>query len=213
MPLSSVKLSKGPGSKLSEQPIKLVVMASGSGSNLQALIDAIEDGSLNAKILHVIANRKAAFALQRAEKHHIPASIHRLKPYQQDGRGREQYDFDLAHAINAIQPDVVVLAGWMHIFSAHFLAQIRCDVINLHPALSGAFAGINAIQRAYEAFQQGEITHSGCMIHRVIPEVDAGEVILQAEVPIYPDDTLDDFAARMHLTEHRIIVEAVRLLS
>ena len=196
---------------MSEQPIKLFVLISGSGTNLQALIDAIEEKSLNAKILHVIANRKRAFGLQRAEKHSIPASVHLLKPYKQDGRGREQYDLDLAAQINAIQPDLIVLAGFMHILSAAFLNAVDCDVINLHPALPGAFAGTNAIERAYEAYQQGEVTQSGCMIHRVIPEVDAGEVIVLEEVKIHPDDTLETFAQRMHAAEHRIIVEAVRL--
>jgi folate-dependent phosphoribosylglycinamide formyltransferase PurN len=98
----------------------------------------------------------------------------------------------------------------MHILSETFLTRVEEDVINLHPALPDMFAGIHAIERAYEAFQQGKIPHSGCMIHHVIPEVDAGDVIVQAIVPILPTDTLDTFAERMHQTEHRIIVDAVQ---
>ena len=195
---------------MSNQPIKLVVMVSGSGSNLQALIDAIEDKSLSAEIIHVISNRKNAYGLERAKKHGIPTTIVSLKPYTDDGRGREQFDVDLANVIKSLSPDLVVLAGWMHILSETFLTTVGIDVINLHPALPNMFAGVQAIERAYEAFQQGDITHSGCMIHHVIPEVDAGDVIVQAEVPILPDDTLDAFATRMHQAEHCIIVEAVK---
>lgn len=195
---------------LSNQPIKLVVLISGSGSNLQALIDAIEDISLNAEVIHVISNRKSAYGLERAQKHGIQTTTVSLKPYKTDGRGREQFDLDLAQAINEIAPDLIVLAGWMHILSEPFLDAVNVDVINLHPALPDMFAGVNAIERAYEAFQHGDITNSGCMIHHVIPEVDAGDVIVQAQVPILPDDTLDSFATRMHNTEHRIIVEAVK---
>ncbi len=196
--------------KLSNQPIKLVVLISGGGSNLQALIDAIEDKSLNAEIIHVISNRKQAYGLERAENHAIPTTTVSLKRYKTNGHSREQFDLDLAQAINRIAPDLIVLAGWMHILSELFLNTVDVDVINLHPALPNMFTGVNAIERAYEAFQQGDITHSGCMIHHVIPEVDAGDVIVQAEVPILPDDTLESFATRMHATEHRIIVEAVK---
>jgi len=196
--------------KLSNPTLKLVVLVSGSGSNLQALIDAIEEQSLDAEIVHVISNRKHAYGLERAQKHGIPTTIVSLKPYKEDGRGRTQFDLDLAQTIKMIAPDLVVLAGWMHILSESFLTALEVDVINLHPALPDMFAGVNAIERAYEAFQQGDITNSGCMIHHVIPEVDAGEVIVQANVPILPDDTLESFATRMHATEHRIIVEAVK---
>jgi formyltetrahydrofolate-dependent phosphoribosylglycinamide formyltransferase len=199
--------------KLSNQPLRLVVMISGGGSNLQALIDAIKEKSLDAKIIHVISNRKNAYGLERAQKYGIPTTIVSLKPYKVDGRGREQFDIDLAEIIKTIEPDLVVLAGWMHILSEPFLTAVGVDVINLHPALPNMFAGINAIERAYEAFQRGEIVYSGCMIHHVIPEIDAGDVIVQADVPILRADTLESFASRMHQTEHRIIVEAVKTIS
>lgn len=190
--------------------LKLVVLASGSGSNLQAIMDAIEVGSLNAEIACVISNRKDAYALERAATAHIPTYYQALKPYKEDGRGRVQYDIDLAEYIKNLAPDLVVLAGWMHILSKEFLDHLGTKVINLHPALPDAFAGTDAIERAYEAFQRGDISHTGCMIHEVIPEVDAGKVVLQMEVPILPDDSLADLEARMHETEHKIIVAAIR---
>jgi len=197
---------------LTEQTFKIVVLVSGSGSNLQALIDAIEAKQLDADIVQVISNRKSAYALERAEKHGIPSAVHSLKPYKEDERGRDQYDLDLADMVNQLSPDLIVLAGWMHILSEGFLDRVTADVINLHPALPGQFAGTHAIERAYEAYQKGNIDHSGCMIHHVIPEVDAGEVVIEAVVPIHDDDTLEKFTERMHQTEHQIIVAAVQLL-
>lgn len=195
-----------------ESNTKLVVLISGNGSNLQAIIDAIDSGKLSATICHVISNRKEAFGLQRAENAGIDSSYFPLKPYINDGRGRIAYDLDLADIINQMQPDLIVLAGLMHVLSAEFLGRISAKVINLHPALPGQFAGTHAIERAYEAFQVGEIKHSGCMVHEVIPEVDAGSVIVQAQVALYADDTLEQFEQRMHETEHRILVDAISQL-
>jgi formyltetrahydrofolate-dependent phosphoribosylglycinamide formyltransferase len=124
---------------------------------------------------------------------------------------REAYDADLAQKILAYTPDLIVLAGWMHIVSPAFLDCFPNQVINLHPALPGQFAGTQAIDRAFAAYQQGKITHSGCMVHVVIPEVDAGPVLAMAEVPILPDDSLADFEARMHTAEHQLIVQATKL--
>ena len=187
---------------------KIVVLISGSGSNLQALMDAVENGRLSAQIALVVSNRKAAYGLVRAKEADIPTLYHPFKPYRDAGKSRGEYEADLAAKIKPIQPDLIVLAGWMHILGADFLTQFPNQVINLHPALPGQFAGTHAIDRAFDAYQNGELTHSGCMVHHVIPEIDAGAVIVQAEVPILPDDTLDDFEERMHATEHRIIVEA-----
>jgi len=116
----------------------------------------------------------------------------------------------LAAEIQRVEPDLIVLAGWMHILSAAFLNQFSNRVINLHPALPGHFDGVQAIERAFAAYQRGAIEHSGCMVHLAIPEVDAGPVVAQAIVPIRPDDSLADFAARMHEAEHELIVEAIQ---
>ncbi|MFZ0545546.1 MAG: phosphoribosylglycinamide formyltransferase [Candidatus Promineifilaceae bacterium] len=189
--------------------MRLVVMISGSGSNLQAIMDAIEDGRLSAEIVLVVSNRKAAYGLVRAETAGIPTLYFPLKPYSDSGRSREEYDRDLAEAVGAETADLVVLAGWMHILSPAFLEQFPNKVINLHPALPGTFAGTHAIERAYEAFQAGEIAYSGCMIHYVIPKVDAGPTVDQEQVPIYRENSLADFEARMHSAEHRLIVRAI----
>ena len=189
---------------------RLVVLISGSGTNLQAIIDAINAGTLNAEVVLVVSNRKAAYGLVRAQEGGIPTLYFPLKPYSDAGKDRAQYDADLATQIAPYKPDLIVLAGWMHIFSPAFLDVFPRQVINLHPALPGAFAGINAIERTFEAYQRGEVAHGGCMVHYVIPEIDAGAVIVQEIVPINPQDTLADFEARLHAAEHRLIVEAVR---
>ncbi len=198
---------------MSEAALRLVVLISGSGTNLQAIIDAINEGHLSAEIACVISNRKAAYGLERARMAGIPTLYFPLKPYKEDGRGRDQYDLDLADCIRPYQPDVVVLAGWMHILSAGFLERVGTTVINLHPALPDTFPGTHAIERAYEAYQRGDIEASGCMIHHVVPEVDAGPVIVQAVVPFHDGDTLEAYETRMHEAEHRIIVEALRHLA
>jgi formyltetrahydrofolate-dependent phosphoribosylglycinamide formyltransferase len=189
---------------------RLVVLISGSGTNLQAIMDAIGAGVLDAEIGLVVSNRKAAYGLVRAQEVGIPTLYFPLKPYTDTGKDRAQYDADLAAEIVPYKPDLIVLAGWMHIFSPAFLNVFPKRVINLHPALPGVFAGINAIERTFEAYQKGEVAHGGCMVHYVIPEVDAGAVVVQEIVPINPQDKLADFEARLHAAEHRLIVEAVR---
>lgn len=191
--------------------MRLVVLISGGGSNLQAIIDAIQNQHLNAEIVLVVSNRKNAYGLERAQSAGIETRYIPLKPYKTAGKTREEYDADLAALVQGYSPDLIVLAGWMHILTSPFLEAFPNQVINLHPALPGSFPGTHAIERAYEAYQAGEIERSGIMVHYVIPEVDAGEVIIKAEVPILPVDSLDDFEARMHTTEHRLIVKAIAL--
>lgn len=190
-------------------PCRLIVFISGSGTNLQALIDAIAKGRLNAEIVLVVSNRKQAFGLTRAERAGIPTLYFPLKPYREAGKSREIYDADLAARVSPYRPDLIVLAGWMLVLSSAFLDRFPNRVINLHPALPGAFPGVDGIRRSYEAYQRGEIPHGGCMMHYVVPKIDAGPVIVQAIVPVLPDDTLETYEARMHDTEHKIIVEAV----
>lgn len=192
---------------------RLIVLISGSGTNLQAIMNAIDAGTLDAEIVLVVSNRKAAYGLVRAQAAGIPTLYFPLKPYTDAGKDRAQYDADLAAEVAQYKPDLIVLAGWMHIFSPAFLNIFPKQVINLHPALPGAFAGINAIERTFEAFHNGEVASGGCMVHYVIPEIDAGAVIVQEVVAIEPQDTLADFEARLHAAEHRLIVEAVRRLT
>lgn len=189
--------------------LRLVVLISGSGTNLKAIIDAFANETLQGEIVLVISNRKAAYGLTRAQEAGLRTLYFPLKPYKDAGESREAYDADLAEIVLECTPDLIVLAGWMHILSAAFLDHFPQQVINLHPALPGAFTGTNAIERNFVAFQNGEVSSGGVMVHYAIPELDAGPVLVQEAVPIYTDDTLEDFAARLHDTEHRLIVEAI----
>lgn len=189
---------------------RLVILISGSGSNLQAILDGVEDERITAVPSLVVSNRKDAYGLVRAANAGVPTAYFPFKPYREAGKSREEYDADLARLIRPYQPNLIILAGWMHILSAAFLSHFPNRVINLHPALPGQFAGTHAIPRAYEAYQRGEIGHTGCMVHFAIPEVDAGSLIAQAEVPILPTDSLTDLEKRMHRTEHGLLVTAVQ---
>lgn len=189
---------------------RLVVLVSGSGTNLQAILDAIAEKQLDAEVSLVVSNRKAAYGLVRAEQAGIPTLYFPLKPYTDAGLSREDYDRALAERLVELQPDVIVLAGWMHIFDAVFLDSFPEQVINLHPALPGQFPGIHAIERTFEAYQLGEVETGGCMVHFVIHEVDAGRVIAQTEISLYSDDTLEKFEARVHEAEHRLLIDALR---
>jgi formyltetrahydrofolate-dependent phosphoribosylglycinamide formyltransferase len=189
----------------------LVILVSGNGSNLQAIIDAVQAGKLQTSIEAVVSNRRDAYGLVRAERAGIPTLYFPFKPYRDAGLPRETYDADLAERVSVYRPDLIVLAGWMHVLGSAFLDRFPGCVLNLHPALPGQYPGTHAIQRAYQAFQRGEIDHTGVMVHWVVPEVDAGPVILQERVPIYAGDSLDDLEARVHTVEHRLIVGAIRL--
>jgi len=191
---------------------RVVVLISGSGTNLQAIIDAVQAKPSplpSVALVRVVSNRKDAYGLVRAEKANIPTQYFPLKPFTQRGETREQYDAALADSIAELEPDLIVLAGWMHILSLVFLDRYANKVINLHPALPGQFDGAHAIERAFQAAQEGAINHSGVMVHHVIPEVDRGSVILQQEVPILKEDTLEAFETRVHATEHKILVQAI----
>ncbi len=192
---------------------RLAVLISGNGSNLQALIDAIRMRALAAEIVVVVSNRQAAFGLERAAKANLPTAYLPLKPYVDAGRSRAEYDADLAALLRPYQPDWVVLAGWMHILSASFLRHFPYRVVNLHPALPGQFPGAHAIEDALAAYQAGKIKQTGCMVHLVPDEaVDAGPVIGTADVLIYPNDTLETLANRMHHAEHGLLVQALKRL-
>jgi len=188
------------------------VLISGAGSNLQAILDACASGALSAQVALVVSNRKAAYGLVRAAQAGVPTLYFPLKPYTDAGQSRAQYDADLAERLASAQPDLIVLAGWMHVFSPAFLSRFPGRVVNLHPALPGMFPGAHAIARAYDAWRRGDIDHSGCMAHLAVPEVDAGPVIAQRIVPFQPGDTLEAYEARMHAAEHELIVEAIRMM-
>jgi len=187
---------------------KIIVLISGSGTNLQALMDAVDVGHLPAEIALVVSNRKDAFGLTRAEMGGIPTLYFPLKPYTTAGKSREEYDRDLAAKIAEITPDLIVLAGWTHVFSSAFLDHFPNRVINIHPALPGLFAGTHAVERTFAAWEAGEVYVGGCMVHYVVPEVDAGKPLVIAHVTLLPGDELSDFEMRLHAAEHQIIVQA-----
>ena len=188
----------------------IVVLISGFGSNLQAILEACASEALPARVVAVISNKKDAYGLERARKAGIPA-VYKPKPREQD---RRQYDGELAELVASYQPDWIVLAGWMRVLSSAFLKHFTGRVVNLHPALPGTFPGTEAIQRAFEACHRGEITHTGVMVHLVPDEgVDAGPVLAQEVVPIGPQDTLEVLESRVHAVEHRILVEVLKGLT
>ncbi len=190
---------------------RVAVLISGSGSNLQALIDAANTGVLNAEIVLVVSNRKAAFGLERAKNAGIKTLYFPLKPYRDAGRTREEYDADLASSIAPFEPDLLVCAGWMHIDSGALIDRFPDRIINLHPALPGEFPGAHGIKDAFAAWLEGRITRSGCMVHHVIKDLDAGEPIATREVPFEAGDTLESYSNKIHKAEHELIVESTNL--
>lgn len=193
---------------------RIAVLASGSGSNLQALIDAVSDGRLDAEIVGVIANRRDAYALERASTNQIPASFLGLLPYLDASddlaAARRRYDADLADIVSDHRPDLVVLAGWMHLLTMEFLSRFPGRVLNLHPALPGEFPGAHAIDDAWNAHLSDGLDRTGVMVHLVPDEgVDNGPVLATEVVPIRSDDDRESLEARIHAVEHDLLVRTV----
>lgn len=188
---------------------KLVVLISGNGSNLQAIIDACQAKELNAKICAVISDKSQAFGLERARKADIPIFSKEKKLEQ----SRENYDIELAKIIEPYQPDWIILAGWMRLLSQSFLGYFPHKVVNLHPALPGMFPGVNSIARAFAAYQKGDIKETGIIVHLVPDEgIDSGPVLAQKNVPIYANDTIETLSERMHNIEHELLIETLKNL-
>ena len=183
-----------------------MVLASGAGSNLQAVIDGCESGRIDGSVVHVVSDRADAFALQRAGVAGI-ATTHLARS---DGESRSTFDARLADVVESAGADLVVLAGWMRILTMSFLARFPGRVVNLHPALPGELPGTRAVERAWEQSRRGERTTTGVMVHLVPDEgVDDGPVLGTVTVPIEPDDTLELLTERVHATEHRLLVEVL----
>jgi formyltetrahydrofolate-dependent phosphoribosylglycinamide formyltransferase len=189
---------------------RLVVLVSGSGTNLQAVLDACAAGRVEATVALVVSNRRDAFALERAARAGVPTAYHPLRPYRDAGRSREAYDADLADLVAAAEPDWVVLAGWMHVLSPAFLDRFPSRVVNLHPALPGAFPGATAIADALAAHHRGEVDHTGVMVH-LVPDggVDDGPVLATRPVAIEAGDTLETLSARIHAVEHELLTDVL----
>jgi len=180
----------------------IVVLISGSGSNLQAILDACSAGFIDGKVTAVVSNKAKAYGLERAKTAGSQAIVLEHKAYAD----RTAYDQDLIVAIDRHQPDLVVLAGFMRILTPEFVQHYQGRLLNIHPSLLPKYQGLNTHQRAIDA---GDTEH-GCSVHFVTAELDGGPVILQAKVPIFPGDDADTVAERVHEQEHRIYPLVVR---
>lgn len=186
---------------------RFVVLISGNGSNLQAILDACNSGALDAQVVSVISNKADAYGLVRAKNAGVEA-IHFPK---QENESRREYDTRLTAYVSTCVPDYIILAGWMRLLSSFFLSHFANRVINLHPALPGMFPGTHAIERAFEAYQRGEIKHTGVMVHLVPDEgVDNGPVLATEVVPIQKDDTIESLETRVHEVEHKLLVNTLK---
>ena len=193
---------------------RLVVLASGSGSNLQVVLDACADGRLDADVVLVVTNRRSARAGERARNEGIPTQFRPMGPYLAafgDARvAREAYDADLAGLVADTDPDIIVQAGWMHLFTNSFLDRVPANVVNLHPALPGEFPGATAIDDAWAAHLDAGLDHTGVMVHLVPDEgVDNGPVLASREVPILASDTREMLEERIRGVEHEVLVAAI----
>ena len=174
---------------------KIVVLISGNGSNLQAILDATLSGKINGKICGVISNKASAYGIERAKQAEIPTFIFSRKQFESN----QAMDKAIAIQIEALEADLIVLAGYMKILTSEFTQRFEGKILNIHPSLLPKYPGLNTYQRAIEA---GDNEH-GMSIHFVNEEVDGGAIVLQAKVPIYPEDSIEELMARVHEQEHR----------
>lgn len=197
--LSTAELSTSELSK-SEQ-CDIVVLISGNGSNLQAIIDAISTGQLPARIAAVISNKAAAYGLQRASQAGIATEVLEYAGYAD----RDAYDRALMNCIDHYQPQLIVLAGFMRILSDGFVEHYTGRMLNIHPSLLPNYKGLNTHQRVLDA---GEQEH-GATVHFVTPELDSGPVVLQGVIQIAANENADTLADRVHSIEHLIYPKAI----
>lgn len=174
----------------------IVVLISGNGSNLQAIIDACKQKKINATIRAVFSNKADAFGLERAREAGIPAHVLTADLFA----SREAFDRELMQEIDAYAPDVVVLAGYMRILSPAFVEHFAGRLLNIHPSLLPKYPGLHTHRQALE---NGDTEH-GTSVHFVTDELDGGPVILQAKVPVFAGDTEEDITARVQTQEHAI---------
>ncbi|RLF49625.1 MAG: phosphoribosylglycinamide formyltransferase [Thermoplasmata archaeon] len=185
--------------------INIGVLASGRGTNFQAIVDAIERGELtNAKVVVLVCNNPGAKVIERAKKHGIPYHVidHR-------GKSREEFEREVVKVLRSYNVDLVVLAGFMRILTPYFINEFRNRIINIHPALLPSFPGTHA-QR--DALEYG-VKITGCTVHFVDEKVDGGPIILQKAVEVKDDDTVETLAARILKEEHKILVKAIQLFA
>lgn len=175
---------------------RIVVLISGNGTNLQALIDACNDVRFSGEIVAVLSNKSDAYGLARAQQ----ANIANQSLSHKDFATRELYDQALVEKIDNYQPDLIVLAGFMRILTAEFVQHYQGRLVNIHPSLLPKYQGLHTHKRAIDS---GDSEH-GVSVHFVTEELDGGPVILQAKVPVFDDDNVEELAQRVHEQEHRI---------
>ncbi len=182
----------------------IAVLVSGSGSNLQAIIDASERGEIPCRVGLVVSNKADAYGLTRAKNHAIPTAVvdHRAFP------SREAFDAELVRVLRECGPELVCLAGFMRVLTPVFVRAFPHRILNIHPALLPSFPGTHG---PGQALRYG-VRFSGCTVHFIDEGVDTGPIIVQAVVPVYDDDTEDTLAARILKQEHRIYPMAVRIV-
>ncbi len=182
---------------------RIVVLISGSGSNLQAVMDAIDAGQIDARIEAVLSNKADAFGLERAAKAYIPALVLKHTDYD----SRESFDQAMISKIDQYQPDLIVLAGFMRILTADFVRHYQGRMLNIHPSLLPKYKGLHTHQRALEA---GDKEH-GCTVHFVTEELDGGPLAVQGKVSIEVEDSAETLQQKVHKVEHQIYPLAVEL--
>jgi phosphoribosylglycinamide formyltransferase 1 len=184
-------------------PLSLGVMASGSGSNFEAIAQTIQTGQLHAQIRVLICNNPDAQAITRAQKFGIPTVVLNHRHYA----SREDLDLAIIRTLRDYGVDWVVMAGWMRIVTPVLIQAFPDRILNIHPSLLPSFKGIHAVEQALAA----GVKITGCTVHLVVPEVDSGQILIQAAVPVLPDDTVETLQNRIHVQEHVIYPRAIAL--
>jgi phosphoribosylglycinamide formyltransferase-1 len=184
--------------------LSIIVLISGNGSNLQSIIDSVEAGQINGHITAVISNKADAYGLVRAKKHNIDQQVISHK----DFNSRENFDLALSETLTLLNPDIIVLAGFMRVLGSALIQAFDRKILNIHPSLLPSYKGLNTFQRAID---NQEIEH-GVSIHIVTPELDNGPVIVRGRYPILTDDTVSDLQGKGHRLEHRMYPQVLRWL-
>ncbi|MGI5822861.1 MAG: phosphoribosylglycinamide formyltransferase [Dethiobacteria bacterium] len=183
--------------------MRLAVLASGFGSNLQAIIDAVDSGKIAGRVEVVISDQEDAYALERARRHGIGAVYINPRHFS----GREAYDGEVLALLKEKNIDLVVLAGYMRLLSPVLVGGFKGKIMNIHPSLLPSFPGLEGVQQALDY----GVKVSGCTVHFVDEGLDTGPVILQEAVPVYGQDTVDSLQERIHRVEHRLYPRAIQL--
>ena len=186
-------------------PVKLGVMASGSGSNFEAIAQAISDQQLNAEIKVLIYNNLGATVRDRANRWGVPSVLFNHREFG----NREELDWAIVQTLQKTQVEWVIMAGWMRIVTPVLIHAFDQRILNIHPSLLPSFKGNRAIEQALEA----GVKITGCTVHIVVPEVDSGPIVMQAAVPVLPNDTVETLQNRIHIQEHQIYPQAIGLAS